>query len=66
MESVIKWRTGEPKENGYYLVSTTNGIVSTDAWIAEYNGNRWYEYTGDYFGDVIAWYPLSEIEPYKE
>jgi hypothetical protein len=59
MESVIKWQTGEPKEVGRYLVSTKNGICCgfyhTDGrWGALLNGN------------VIAWCPLSDIEPYKE
>ena len=64
MESVIKWQTGEPKEGGQYLVTTSLGVVSTDVWLKD--AKRWYEYSEDYFDVVIAWCNLSDIEPYKE
>lgn len=64
MESAIKWRTGQPKEGGQYLVTTSCGFVTTDFWI-EYE-NCWFEYVETYFDVIIAWCPLSEIEPYKE
>ena len=57
MESVIKWQTGVPKENGMYLVTTVDNRV-TICFFTAYN--EWY------LEDVIAWCPLSEIEPYKE
>ena len=68
MESVIKWRTGEPKEDGWYLVSIKSKYlelqVDTDYWNAFFDGeNFWSAYDEE---DVIAWCPLSEIEPYKE
>jgi hypothetical protein len=33
MESVIKWQTGEPKEEGDYLVSLRNGCVRSDGFV---------------------------------
>ena len=64
MESVIKWHTGEPKEEGCYLVTyqTLSGKVVETAQYEEYG---WDMYTSDYC-KVIAWCPLREIEPYKE
>ena len=43
MGSVIKWQTGEPKEGGQYLVTTSVGFVSTDVWLKD--AKRWYEYS---------------------
>lgn len=60
MESVIKWHTGEPKETGRYLITTKTGVIFEDCWYCSIN--RWEKYTWD----VLAWCPLSEIEPYKE
>ena len=67
MESVIKWQTGTPKENGDYLVTRYSPLGK----------GRTYTQTNYYFygkwvievldaSYVIAWCPLSEIEPYKE
>lgn len=59
MESVIKWRTGEPNEYADYLVTIIGGEVDVMTWI----GYEWDSWLGD---SVIAWFPLNEIEPYKE
>lgn len=64
MESVIKWKTGTPNEFGQYLVTTSTGFISTDVWLKDVM--RWYEHSEDCFEEVIAWCPLSGIEPYKE
>ena len=63
MESVIKWQTGEPKESGIYLVTTSNNMVRTAYW----NNGCWL------FNDlpfstqkIKAWCKLSNINPYKE
>ena len=63
MESVIKWQTGEPKEGGYYLITTDSGIITTDLWRIFPNRSSW-EYRGKF--EVVAWCKLSDIEPYKE
>ena len=64
MESVIKWHTGEPKEKGYYLV-TYQSLIGATIETALYEEYGWDIYASDYC-KVIAWCPLSEIEPYKE
>lgn len=58
MESVIKWRTGEPKEVGGYIVTMSDNTITLD-----------YSEDGKWFihdEGIIAWCPLNEIEPYKE
>ena len=62
MESTINWQTGDPKEGGYYLITTINGIIATDCWRIFPNTSYW-EYRNKF--DVIAWCPLSDIKPYK-
>lgn len=57
MESVIKWQTGVPTKPGWYIVSIKDNKVTYDLFTESHN---WL------IGDVIAWYSLSEIEPYKE
>ena len=68
MESVIKWQTGKPKEEGCYLVTDKFGKVCPDYWgirIAEERAYHcWCSYAGN--DSVVAWCPLSGIEPYKE
>lgn len=63
MDSTIKWKTGEPKESGYYLITTYRGIITTDLWRIFPNRSCW-EYRNKF--DVKAWCKLSNIEPYKE
>ena len=62
MESVIKWQTGEPKEEGEYLVTTLDGIVDYDVVYINSKGKMSF---GN-FDNVLAWRKLSDIEPYKE
>ena len=64
MESVIKWRTGKPPKVGKYLITTKHGNVFSAVWY--YKTNNLCDWERCFIGDVIAWYPLSEIEPYKE
>jgi hypothetical protein len=61
--SVIKWHTGEPKEGGYYLITTDCGRITTDLWRIFPNRNYW-EFRGKF--DIKAWCKLSDIQPYKE
>ena len=71
MESIIKWKTGQPKEEGEYLVVVHGKRVEVDQLYAcdEINGNRvekvfvWNE---NWLRTVTAWCKLSDIEPYKE
>lgn len=67
MESVIKWRTGEPKEEGFYLVTFCflnnhkKGITK-----AEWYNKHWFIGLNYPQEEIIAWCKLSDIEPYKE
>ena len=60
MESVIKWQTGEPKKTGRYLITSKTGVIWSDYWSCSLK--KWEIHVWD----VLAWCPLSEIEPYKE
>lgn len=59
--SRIKWQTGEPKEEGVYLVTTIFGEVKTSTYIKA----KAIDF-GVFSQDVVAWCKLSDIEPYKE
>lgn len=80
MESTIKWQTGKPKEEGYYLVTFIQ--IRTVHKIKRKKGKDVVRYIEveetivlpDYFNpkygweelnEVIAWCKLSDIEPYK-
>ena len=65
MESVIKWQTGEPKEEGEYLVSLEDGSVCRDECRKLYFGDEKQCWVYNE-GEVTAWWKLSDIEPYKE
>lgn len=68
MESIIKWQTGEPTKAGWYAISIKNEDselrVDTDYWrnIAQ----DWIAFDKYSKEKIVAWCPLSEIEPYKE
>jgi hypothetical protein len=62
MESVIKWQTGEPKEEGDYLVSLKNGCVRSDGF-GVFGRKKWFVFNSDF---ILAWCKMSDIEPYKE
>ena len=68
--SEVKWQTGEPKEEGVYLVQIKNGI-RTDClfkWDDIVNGRLVKKYSWRIYKscDVIAWCNLRDIKPYKE
>ena len=62
MESIIKWRTGFPDIKGEYLITEDNGEITTDCWYVLEHYSYWVHHRAD---EVVAWYKLSEIEPYK-
>ena len=66
MESVIKWRTGEPEEVGEYLITCHDGIHIDN--YCEYECEQGDFYDWKIFTDdmILAWCPLNKIEPYKE
>ena len=64
MESVIKWRTGKPKESLDCIATIANGTVKVLTWLPPINS---WVYNGlERAYGIIAWCPLSEIKPYKE
>lgn len=76
MESVIKWQTGKPKENGSYLVTfkycyfddlnTGERLYETVIGQTYWDG-FWHNYHDNRSGcKIIAWCKVSDIEPYKE
>ena len=76
MGSVIKWNTGEPEENGSYLVTfkyccfddlnTLEKSYETAIGQTYWDG-FWHNYDdGRYDCRIIAWCKMSDIEPYKE
>lgn len=60
--SSIKWQTGEPKETGEYLITTSDGNVYYDI---VYTNSKCKMLFWN-FNNVLAWCKLSDIEPYKE
>lgn len=63
MGSTIYWQTGEPKENGSYLVSI-KGKFSEYTTCAIYNiVTGWCHWKKE---KITAWCKPSNIEPYKE
>ena len=67
MKQEIEWQTGNPIEEGYYLVTDSLGYVHPDYWGTRINEGEpyycWSFYTGN--KRVLAWYPVSGFEPYK-
>lgn len=61
--SKIDWQTGTPLDEGMYLVTLSNGTVTTDVWLVY--PCRWYDYDNDRL-TIIAWCPLKDIQPYVE
>jgi hypothetical protein len=64
MESVIKWRTGKPKERGLYVVTNYKGEVAIDRYEKAVTINYGL-FAINQIG-VRAWCKLSDIKPYKE
>lgn len=64
MESIIKWKTGKPPKEGIYVVSykTPTSYEVINAWYSDTGWDLWQSNTHK----IIAWCPLSEIEPCKE
>lgn len=68
MESVIKWQTGEPTEDGTYLVVYEINEYRNDVITLVRSRSKWRNF---FFGEVdkkrvTAWCKLSDINPYEE
>ena len=64
MESIIKWKTGEPKEEGMYLVTLLDGSVMIDEWVMPYAFNTDEDDVAVWINwdeEVTAWCKLSDI-----
>lgn len=76
MGSVIKWNTGEPEENGSYLVTFKycyfNDLNTLEKLYETAIGQTYWEGFWHNYDDrrhdcrIIAWCKMSDIEPYKE
>lgn len=63
--SIIEWRIGIPTEEGCYLVTTSDNQIKVDRWSTIFQ--QWDTFDHEDINiSIIAWCPLSEIEPYKE
>lgn len=61
----IEWRTGEPAEEGNYIVTLQDGTVDTDKWVIlndHYDIGIWENYDEE----VIAYCLIESIEPYQQ
>lgn len=65
---MIKWQTGTPSYNGSYLITYKHfDCYQKYVIVAIREGNSWYSTAYDLLRvDVLAWYPINNIEPYKE
>ena len=63
--SIIHWQTGQPTEEGEYLVSLDDGSVCRDEWRKLYCDDEKQGWVYNE-GEIIAWCKLSDIKPYKE
>lgn len=60
MESTIEWQTGEPKEEGMYLITTDEGKIGIASYFVDYSPDI------EFFKIcVTAWCKLSDIKPYR-
>lgn len=66
MESVVRWKKGEPDEAGFYLVTTSNGIVAHERYRKYEDGEPAHRTYLSYNTNIIAHCRMRDIEPYKE
>ena len=59
-ERIIKWRTGEPKEDGRYIITNIEGKVDIDYYSYRHGWGYYHNKA------VIAWCKLNDVEPYKK
>ena len=64
MDSVVKWQTGEPTNDGIYIVTHKDMLCP---WILSRVHGCWmFKSLRIPDEDVNAWCNLCDIEPYKE
>jgi len=59
--SLIEWQKGEPKKEGYYIVTNYDGWVTVAYCHRKIDGKLFWNGV-----EPTAWCKLSDIEPYKE
>lgn len=69
--SIIHWETGEPKEEGEYLVVVFGTKIEVDylyAWddIKDGRITKRFSWKENWLRNITAWCKLSDIKPYKE
>ena len=66
--SLIKWQTGEPKEEGWYLATCKNDESVSFVTLVHYDGSKWNADLGrNLRKEVIieSWVKISTIKPCK-
>lgn len=69
--SIIHWETGEPKEEGEYLVVVYGRKIEVDYWFAwddikDGRITKCFSWKENWYRKIIAWCKISDIKPYKE
>lgn len=69
--SIIPWNTGEPKEEGEYLVVVFGTKIEVDylfAWddIKDGRITKRFSWKENWLRNITAWCKLSDIKPFKE
>lgn len=59
MKQKIEWQTGVPTKRGIYLITFKEGYVDTCYW-DECDGWEYCE------ANIVAWFLIDDIEPYKQ
>lgn len=68
MESVIKWQTGKPKEEGWYLATCKNDEHESFVALVYCDGSKWNANLGRNLRKEVViecWVKISSIEPGK-
>ena len=68
MKSIINWQTGEPRQDGLYIVTCFDFVQKVNICrVLEKVGYRWMNGSMEIREcNITAWYKLSDIKPYKE
>ena len=63
--SIVRWQTGEPKEEGDYLTTRKSEDGKTYVCYNFWVDKKWAAVPCDH-SITIAWYRIDDLEPYKE
>lgn len=67
-QSIVKWHTGEPRQDGLYIVTYFDFVQKVNICrVLEKVGYRWINGSIEVREcNIKAWCKLSDIKPYKE